>query len=112
MLLEQIAEGALDLHLEALAQAIDARAHLLHTVATHTALARLCVGDEVKINNTISPHYLRGMRGRIVEIDNERATVCVHEPVGRFTTGEIRCPPLTLERTNPGARQRATSGRH
>jgi len=112
MLLDQIAQGALDPHLEALAQAIDARAHLIHTVDTQTALAQLCVGDEVKINNTIRPHYLRGLRGRIVEIDNERATVCLHQPIGRFTAGEIRCPPLTLERTKAGARQRPTSRSH
>src|ERR1019366_2775037 len=68
MLLEQIAQGALDPHLEALAQAIDARLHLLHTVATQTALAQLCIGDEVKINNTIRPHYLRGLRGKIIRI--------------------------------------------
>lgn len=98
MLLEQIAQGALDPHLQALAQAVDARLHLLHTVATQTALAQLCIGDEVKLNNTIRPHYLRGLRGNIIEIDSERATVCVHQPVGRFHTGEIRCPPLTLEK--------------
>jgi hypothetical protein len=103
MLLEQIAQGALDPHLEALAQAIDARLHLLHTVATQTALAQLCIGDEVKINNTIRPHYLRGLRGKIIEIDSERATVCVHQPVGRFHTGEIRCPPLTLEKLGVAA---------
>jgi hypothetical protein len=103
MLLGQIADGALDPHLEALAQAIDARLHLLHTVATQTVLSQLCVGDEVKINNTIRPHYLRGLHGNVVEIDDERVTVCVHRPVGRFTSGEIRCPPLTLVKLSKAA---------
>lgn len=103
MLLQQIADGALDPHLQALAQAIDARLHLLHTVATQTALAQLCIGDEVQINNTIRPHYLRGLRGKIIEIDSERATVCVHQPVGRFHSGEIRCPPLTLQKLGAAA---------
>lgn len=103
MLLEQIADGVLDPHLQALAQAVDARLHLLHTVATQTALAQLCVGDEVQINNTIRPHYLRGLRGKIIEIDSERATVCVHQPVGRFHSGEIRCPPLTLQKLSTAA---------
>jgi hypothetical protein len=103
MLLGQIADGVLDPHLQALAQAIDARLHLLHTVATQTALAHLCVGDEVQINNTIRPHYLRGLRGKIIEIDSERATVCVHRPIGRFHSGEIRCPPLTLQKLGAAA---------
>ena len=103
MLLEQIADGALDPHLQALAHAIDARLHLLHTVATQTALSQLCVGDEVQINDTIRPHYLRGLRGNVVEIDDERVTVCVHRPVGRFRSGEIRCPPLTLQKLSKAA---------
>jgi hypothetical protein len=103
MLLQQIADGVLDPHLQALAQAIDARLHLLHTVATQTALAQLCVGDEVQLNNTIRPHYLRGLRGKIIEIDSERATVCLHRPVGRFHSGEIRCPPLTLQKLSVAA---------
>lgn len=103
MLLHQIADGALDSHLQALAEAIHARRHLLHTVATQTALAQLCVGDEVQIDNTVRPQYLRGLRGNVLEIDDERVTICVHRPVGRFTSGEIRCPPLTLQKLSKAA---------
>lgn len=97
-LLDRIANGELDEHLTALADAIHARHHLLHTVRSATALAELCVGDDVRINQTISPRYLHGLHGTVVELDDERATVCLHRPVGRFHTGEIRCPPLTLEK--------------
>jgi hypothetical protein len=97
-LLEAIAAGELDEHLSALADAVHARHHLVHTVRSALALAALCIGDDVRINHTISPRYLHGLRGRIVEIDDERATVCLHRPVGRFHTGEIRCPPLTLDK--------------
>jgi hypothetical protein len=97
-LLDAIANGELDEHLTALADAVQARHHLLHTVRSATALAELCVGDEVRINRTISPRYLQGLHGTVVELDDERATVCLHRPVGRFHTGEIRCPPLTLEK--------------
>lgn len=103
LLLQAIADGELDPHLEALAQAIHARRHLLHTVATHTALAQLCVGDEVQIDNTVRPQYLRGLRGSVLEIDDERVTICVHRPVGRFTSGEIRCPPLILKKLSKAA---------
>lgn len=102
LLLEQIADGALDPHLPALAQAIDARLHLLHTVRSVTALAMLNVGDRVRINHHARPRYLNGVQGTILELDERTATICIHRPVGRFTSGEIRCPPLALDRLNPG----------
>lgn len=98
LLLEAIAAGELDAHLTALGDAVHARHRLVQTVRAATALAGLCVGDQVRINHTISPRYLHGLRGEIIELDDERATVCLHRPVGRFHTGEIRCPPLTLDK--------------
>jgi hypothetical protein len=50
-LLDAIADGDLDAHLTALAEAIHARRRLLHTVRSATALATLCVGDRVRIND-------------------------------------------------------------
>jgi hypothetical protein len=97
-LLDAIAAGELDDHLTALGDAVHARHHLLHTVRSATALAQLCVGDDVRINHTISPRYLHGLHGTIIDLDDERATVCLHRPVGRFHTGEIRCPPLGLDK--------------
>ena len=98
MLLDQVADGALDHSLHALADAIHARQHLLHTVQAATALAQLCVGDEVCINHTVKPRYLHGAQGRVIELDDHTATVCLHRSVGRFTSGQIRCPPLALDR--------------
>jgi hypothetical protein len=43
------------------------------------------------------------VHGVIVELDYHTATVCMHRPVGRFKSGEIRCPPLILDRLNPAA---------
>jgi len=97
-LLDAIANGELDDHLKALADAVHARRHLIDTVRSATALAQLCIGDHVQINRTISPRYLHGLHGTIIDLDDERATVCLHRPVGRFHTGEIRCPPLTLDK--------------
>lgn len=59
---------------------------------------QLCVGDQVQINHTIKPRYLHGLHGTIIDVDDERATVRLHRPVRRFHTGEIRCPPLTLDK--------------
>jgi hypothetical protein len=101
LLLDAIAEGELDHSLHAIADAVNARRHLLHTVKAATALAQLCVGDEVRINHTVSPKYLHGVCGRVIDLDDDSATVCLHRPVGRFTSGHIRCPPLALDRLHP-----------
>jgi hypothetical protein len=111
LLLQQIADGALDLHLDALAQAIGARQHLLHTIRSVTALAMLNVGDRVRINHHASPRYLHGIQGTILELDERAATICVDRAVGRFASGEIRCPPLALDRITSGACAHTPEGR-
>lgn len=101
LLLDAIADGDLDHSLHALADAINARLNLLHTVQAATQLAQLCVGDEVRINQTVKPRYLHGARGRIIDLDERHASVCLHRPIGRFTSGQIRCPPPALDRLHP-----------
>jgi hypothetical protein len=103
LLLDQIASGELDAHLVAIADAVQARHALLQTVSSAKALAMLNVGDRVRINDQASPRYLQGVHGVVVAVDQHTATVCMHRPVGRFRSGEIRCPPLILERLNPAA---------
>jgi hypothetical protein len=104
VLLDQIAQGALDRHLPALADAIHARLELLQTIDSAKALALLNVGDRVRFNHHTKPQYLRGVQGVVIELDQRTATVCIHEPIGRFRSGEIhRCPPLLLERLDPAA---------
>ena len=46
---------------------------------------------------------LHGAHGRVIDLDDHTATVCLHRPIGRFTSGQIRCPPLALDRLNPAA---------
>jgi hypothetical protein len=99
-LLEAIADGELDDHLTALAEAVHARRQLLHTVHSATALATLCVGDHVRINQSVSPRYLRGLAGTVIEVDDEAATIALPGPVGRFQSGSVRCPPLALQKLN------------
>ena len=97
-LLDAIASGELDDHLGALAMAVDARRHLLHTLASSTALATLCAGDRVRINDRISPRYLAGLDATVVEIDDVSATIRLESPIGRFKNGRLRCAPLALEK--------------
>jgi hypothetical protein len=97
-LLDAIAGGQFDDHLTALAEAIDARRHLVHTIRSVTALAALHVGDLVRINHAVRPQYLAGMGATIVEIDDHAVTLRLQRPVGRFASGVLRCPPLALDR--------------
>lgn len=100
-LLDAIADGDLDDHLTALAEAVDARLTLLRVVRSATALATLCVGDHVCINGRVSPRYLAGLPATVVELDAHVATVRLPRPVGRFRSGLVRCPPLALEKLAP-----------
>lgn len=104
LLLDQIADGALDRHLVAIADAIHARLDLLETISSAKALATLNVGDRVRFNHHTRPQYLRGVKGVVIELDQHTATICVHQPIGRFHSGEVRrCPPLLLDRLHPAA---------
>src|SRR3954465_12863551 len=97
-LLDAIAAGDLDDHLDALAAAVGARRELLHTVRSVTRLMSLCEGDLVRINQRISPRYLAGLHGTVVDVDHAAATVKLVRPVGRFANGGVRGPPLALDK--------------
>jgi hypothetical protein len=98
LLLDQIAAGALDAHLTAIADAINARLDLLETIDSAKALAMLNVGDRVRFNYRTRPQYLRGVESVVIELDPHSATVRVHHAIGRFGSGEIRrCSPLLWE---------------
>lgn len=97
-MLDAIADGRLDDHLTAVADAVHARQHLLHTVRSATALATLCPGDRVRINEAVTPRYLVGMQGTVIDVDDRAATIRLLRPVGRFHSGQVRCPPLALEK--------------
>lgn len=98
-LLDAIAKGELDDHLGAIAAAVDARRRLLQTIDSSHILATLCVGDRVRIGQRVSPRYLAGLDGTIIELDDRAATVRLDFPVGRFESGRVRCPPLVLEKS-------------
>ena len=98
LLLDAIAGGELDEHLVALADAVHARRALLHTVRSANAIAELCIGDPVQINRNVRPGYLHGEHGVIVDLHDHAVTVRLLRPVGRFRSGELRCPPLALDK--------------
>jgi hypothetical protein len=97
-LLDAIAAGELDDHLVAIGDAVRARRELLRTVAAATALAQLCVGDEVMFDEKVRPRYLTYEAATVVEVDDRSVVVRLWRPVGRFQDGLVRCPPLALRK--------------
>ncbi len=102
-LLDAITAGELDEHLVAIADAVHARRHLLHTVRAARTIAELCVGDTVMFTNLIRPRYLEHELAEVTAVDDHTVTVRLWRPVGRFSEGELRCPPLALRKLDRGA---------
>jgi len=94
---EAIARGELDDELAVLGAVINQRVRLLATARSMTTLASLRVGDRVRINHSAKPNYLHGRAGTVSGWAGQNVIVQLDQPVGRFTTGELRCPPLVLE---------------
>ncbi|MFN2503665.1 MAG: hypothetical protein ABR540_05430 [Acidimicrobiales bacterium] len=55
----------------------------------------------MRLNHTLSPRYLHGCCGEVHDIDGDHVVVCLDVPVGRFSSGHVRCYPLALERISP-----------
>ena len=94
---EAIARGELDEELAVLNQ----RVRLLATARSMRTLASLRVGDRVQINHSAKPNYLHGRAGTVSGWAGQNVIVQLDQPVGRFVTGELRCPPLVLEPLAP-----------
>jgi hypothetical protein len=99
---EAIAHGELDQELGVLGGVINERARLLVTARSMRTLASLRVGDRVRINHSAKPNYLHGQAGTVSGWAGQNVIVQLDRPVGRFVTGELRCPPLVLEPLPPG----------
>jgi hypothetical protein len=98
---EAIARGELDDELAVLGAVINQRVRLLATAQSMTTLASLRVGDRVRINHSAKPNYLHGRAGTVSGWAGQNVIVQLDQPAGRFTTGELRCPPLVLEPLAP-----------
>jgi hypothetical protein len=101
VVVEAIARGELDSELAVLGAVINERLHLLATAQSMTTLASLRVGDRVRINHSAKPNYLHGQAGTVTGWAGQNVVVQLDRPIGRFTTGELRCPPLVLEPLAP-----------
>jgi hypothetical protein len=100
-LVERIRAGELDAELPVLAAAIAERQQLLAAAQALITRASLRVGDRVRINHRARPLYLHGQVGTVAGFYGQSVIVRLDQPVGRFVTGELRCPPLALDRPGP-----------
>jgi hypothetical protein len=98
---EAIARGELDQELAVLGAVINERAQLLATARSMRTLASLRVGDRVRINHSAKPNYLHGRAATVSGWAGQNVVVQLDRPVGRFVTGELRCPALVLEPLAP-----------
>ena len=98
---EAIARGELDEELGVLGAVINERVRLLATARSMRTLASLRVGDRVRINHSAKPNYLHGRAATVTGWAGQNVVVQLDQPVGRFTTGDLRCPPLILEPLAP-----------
>lgn len=97
-MLGQIAAGELDQQLISIADAVQARLELLHTVRSANALADLSIGDAVMFTAKVRPRYLEHELAVIEALHDRSVTVRLLRPVGRFRDGTVRCPPLALRK--------------
>jgi len=100
-LVERIHAGELDAELPVLAAAIAERQQLLAAAHSLITRASLRVGDRVRINHRARPLYLHGHTGTVAGFYGQSVIVRLDQPIGRFVTGELRCPPLALDRPGP-----------
>ena len=100
-LVERIHAGELDAELPVLGAAIAERQQLLAAAHALITRASLRVGDRVRINHRARPLYLHGRTGTVADFYGQSVIVRLDQPVGRFVTGELRCPPLALDRPGP-----------
>lgn len=51
-------------------------------------------------NGNIRPPYLQHEAAVVTGLDERQVTVRLWRPVGRFGDGEVRCPPLALQKVD------------
>ncbi|MFC5823034.1 hypothetical protein [Nonomuraea insulae] len=97
MLIGLIVSGDLDEHLPEIARAVNQRQHERKNAQEREAFATFQVGDRVRVNHSIRPSYMHGMKGTVVGFAHKNVRVLLDTPVGRFTDGEATVPPLGLD---------------
>jgi len=92
-----IETGQLDRDLTGVIDTINRRTSTIARNRTAAALARLPLGQRVRLDNRVKPHYLRGETATVHELDGDDVVVLLDRVVGRFTSRHVSCAPEVLE---------------
>jgi hypothetical protein len=93
-----VTAGELDSDLPLLYNTIGERLHTIQAARLANALARLGIGDRVRIGHDVSPGYIHGLPATVLKRDTQTITVQLDHPVGKLTNGRIRCSPLAVDK--------------
>ena len=101
-LVARIAAGELDAELVALHDAVAQRLATLRAIESAAALLSFHPGGRVRLNCAARPNYLHGALGTVTGLVGQQVIVALDGPIGRFRSGRLRCPPLTLDKLSAG----------
>lgn len=94
-----VTAGDLDADLALLYNTIGDRLHAIQAARLANAMARLSIGDRVRIGHDVSPGYIHGLPATVVQRGADVITIQLDQPVGKFANGRIRCSPLAVQKT-------------
>jgi hypothetical protein len=100
-LVAMIVSGQLDAELPLLYNTIGDRMEALASTKLAMAMARLSIGDRVRIGHNVKPGYIHGQTATVIARGVETITIRLDHPIGKFANGEIRCSPLAVEPIGP-----------
>jgi hypothetical protein len=92
-----IAAGSLDGGIPVLIDAINDRNAVIARLRYEEARERIVLNGRVRIKDSATPQYLRGLVGEVHGFAGDRVIVCLGEPVGKFKSGHVECAPELLE---------------
>lgn len=93
-----VTAGELDSELYLLYNTIGDRIEAIEAARLANALARLSIGDRVRIGHDVRPGYLHGLPATVIRRGTDTITIQLDRPVGKFVDGHIRCSPLAVEK--------------
>lgn len=93
-----VTAGELDSELHLLYNTIGDRIEAIEAARLANALARLSIGDRVRIGHDVRPGYVHGLPATVIRRGTDTITIQLDRPVGKFVDGCIRCSPLAVEK--------------
>lgn len=93
-----VTAGELDSDLPLLYNTIGDRLNAIAAARLANAMARLRIGDRVRIGHDVRPGYVHGLPATVIQRGTDTITIQLDRPIGKFADGCIRCSPLAVEK--------------